>query len=192
MSLTDRFIWVDLETTGLIPGTEVILEVGIKVTDLDLTPIDELQLAIWDGPRYADAWGNSEQFVKDMHTESGLHEECMMSGYTLSQARGEILGFLEGLGVGALQFGETQPTEPMCGSSVAFDRKFLDFYMPESAKLFGYRNVDVSTLKELCKALNPGVYEDIPTAIGAHRVLDDLTDTIGEYVFYRDNFLVVA
>jgi oligoribonuclease len=191
VSISDRLIWVDIETTGLIPGAEVILEVGCKVTDIDLTLIDDFQVAIWDSPRYEDAWNNSDQFVKDMHTTSGLHEECMTSGVTLTQARGAFKDFLTGFGVGILQPEETQPSEPMCGSSVAFDRKFLDYYMPESSSLFGYRNVDISTIKELCKALAPTIYEDVPTPAGLHRVLPDLDDTIGEFTFYRDNFLVI-
>jgi len=191
VTISDRLIWTDIETTGLVPGTDVILEVGFVITDIDLTVVDDFQVPIWDDATYSVAYNNADEYVKNMHTVSGLHEECLENGLTFRQARERIADWLEGHGVGFFSLPDTQPQEPLCGSSVGFDRKFFDFYMPEVTGRFGYRNVDISSLKELCAALAPNTYEGVPVAVGAHRVLSDINDTIGEYEFYREEFLVV-
>lgn len=192
-----RFFFVDIETTGLLPANEVILEVGIKIVDPRLRLIDEYDVVVWDSPHYdkvfdalkerAALGDHNARFVLDMHDKSGLWGDAQANGLTVDRAAHEVAEFLIGHGIS----NDRKTGDPMCGSSIAFDRSHLDFHMPSVSSLFHYRNVDTSTIKELCRRMNPGLYSRLETNTvkqEKHRALDDIDDTIGELKFYRDNF----
>lgn len=183
----DRMVWVDLETMGLEPTTDPVIEIGFRITDNELRTIDDLQLIVWDSPYFDKCWDDVSDYVRNMHELSGILEEkdTGTDVYTIPEAHDRVMTFLTGHGI--------QRTEPLCGSSVQFDRSMLDEQYPDVSALFSYRNIDISTLKELCRRLNPGVYsrlEEVAPAKKAHRVLSDLEDTINEFRFYRDEFLI--
>lgn len=181
--MTDRFVFVDIETTGLEHTTELVLEIGVIITDLDLQQIDVYDSQVWESPLYDRKWESTDPFVQTMHHGNGLLEQCRAEGQTMQDAEETIAEFLKGHGVDG---------EPMCGSSVHFDRMFLAEQFPAIAECFSHRNIDVSTLKELCMRLNPELYAKLEGAAPKrerHRVIEDIEDTIGELQFYRDNFL---
>jgi oligoribonuclease len=192
MSNSDRLIWIDTETFGLDPEKDPILEVGIVITDLDLETIDERSVLVWESPYYDKKFqqlttrtDSGAKYVFNMHQQSGLWTACMRSGLSVQDATDNIQDFLRGHGVGK----EDTEKEPMCGSSVQFDRLMLEHQMPTIWEMFHYRNIDISTLKELCKRFNPRVYSLIPKKSEKHRVMPDLVETIAEASFYKDNFL---
>lgn len=185
----DRFIFVDLETMGLNPENDPVIELGFRIVDSEsLKTIDDFEVQIWDSPYFDQKWENVSEYVKDMHQKSGLYVDGV------AQPRGAVtpkialemsLDWLHGYGV--------TKEEPLCGSSVQFDRSMLKEQYPDIHDLFSYRNIDISTLKELCRRLNPDVYErleEVAPAKKLHRALSDLEDTIAEFRFYRDEFLI--
>lgn len=187
-TVTDRMVWVDLETTGLDSQNDLVLEVGIVITDLNLEIIDDYQTPVWDTPQYDRLWAARKEnfdhhYVVQMHESSGLIRACTSVGLPLDEAQKCASDFLDGHGVAG---------EPLCGSSVGFDRSFLTVWLPGVHDHFSYRNIDISSLKELCAAYRPDIYSGLEEATNqkkAHRVLDDLRDTIAEFRYYRDNFL---
>lgn len=187
---TDRFVFIDIETTGLDQTVEDVLEIGVRITDRELDTIDEFDVLIWNTPKYDQRLEQlklvPDGFVYQMHDKSGLWEAAQGSGVPEDEAERLVADFLRGHGVGP----DTE--EPMCGSSVQFDRAFLAEQYPVIHNLFSYRNIDTSTIKELCKRLNPKVYEQMEKYTSPqklHRVIPDIEDTIDELRFYRDNFL---
>lgn len=189
MTGNDRLVWVDMETTGLDPRLELPLEIGFIITNLNLDVIDQWDCMIWDTPTYDEKI--LDPFVLKMHGPegSGLLEEAQEAGVTAAEAFAEGLDFLKGHGVVKA---ERIGTEPMVGSSVQFDREWLFVHAPEIFASFHYRNIDWSTVKELCRRYNPPVYAKIDrftTKRELHRVLPDIEDSISEARFYIDNFL---
>lgn len=200
MNNLDRLVWVDLETFGLNPQTDWIIEIGIRITDLDLETIDDLEVQVWETTKYdhrlADLEGDAlngdagAKYVLEMHRKSGLWNAAQMNGISVDEATDRVKTFLDGYGVG--KFDKPEDKEPVCGSSVQFDRNMWIAQMPGIDEIFSYRNIDVSTIKELCRRYNPRVYSLLADATQQkklHRVLPDLDDTIGEFGFYKDNFL---
>jgi oligoribonuclease len=185
----DRLVWCDIETMGLEPTMHPIMEVGFVITDLDLDIIDDFDICIWDSPAYEKFWeGRAIEYVQKMHEKSGLLEACQAIGVEPIEAEKKINDFLEGYGVKDRQ-------EPLCGSSVSFDRSFLLTQFPSIEKRFHYRNIDVSSIKEVCKRYNPRVYqllEENTKKQELHRSLHDLGDTIGEFKYYLQEFLIDA
>lgn len=184
----DRFVFVDLETMGLDAAKDPIIEMGFRIIEAEtLKTIDDFDIQIWTSPYFDKCWESAIDYVKDMHQKSGLvvNGVAMPDGAVApSSALLEVLHWLQGHGVN---------NEPMCGSSVQFDREMLQEQYPDIAKLFSYRNIDVSTLKELCRRMNPGVYsrlEEVTKPKKLHRVLSDLDDTIEEFKFYSQEFLI--
>lgn len=197
--MSDRIVWVDIETTGLSHLTDVIVEVGIRITDADLKTIDEYDVTVWDSPYYdrkyeelvtrAEAGEKGPQIVLNMHDQSGLWISAREEGMTPTDAEGALVDWLEGHGIPADKL-------PMAGSSVHFDRMMIAENMPDLIKCFGHRNIDISSVKELCKILNPELYSKLdkygPPKSEKHRALDDLRDTINECAWYAENFLHVT
>jgi oligoribonuclease len=188
MSGEDRFIWCDIETSGLIPETGLILEIGFIITDTEFNEIDANAWTVWDTPTYDDF--KFDSFILNMHgdTGSGLITDARGSGWTLKDVKEDVLTWLHGHGI-------KNNKEPMCGSSVHFDQMWLLHHMPEVANQFHYRHIDTSTVKELCRRLNPSLYAKLDkytTKRELHRVLPDLEDTISEAKFYSENFLIVG
>lgn len=178
-------IWVDVETSGLDPEKDYLLEVGIVLTDR------------WGGSIAEDSWlldtvlpKEVDPFVVEMHNKSGLWNDLTDSTATLTQieATDRILDFLT---IHNIRYSSL----PMCGSSVHFDRSFLKKFLPEVEKHFHYRNIDISTLKLLCEDLNPELYAKLDSETQPakkHRAISDCYDTINEYKFYWENFLFVG
>lgn len=182
----DRLIWTDIETTGLDKEKEVLLEVGFRVTDLELKYVKGFSALIWM-PNYSFKIAHADDFVKKMHAKNVLFEDAEEHGKPIDQVGADLLKWATKLGV--------TKEDPLCGSSVQFDREWLTYLFPEVMDLFSYRNIDNSSVKELCRRYNPVLYDKLeedtkPQKI--HRVAPDLTDTINEAKFYLDNFLWVA
>lgn len=186
----ERMIWVDVETSGLDLDLDPVFEIGLLITDKWGAHIAETSFVIWeDNDLYADGLqrGRDDEYVNQMHTKSGLWAD--LEGHTFERWRAEelLISFLDENEVmrGAL---------PMCGSSVQFDRLRIERHFPNLHEEFHYRNVDISTVKELCRRLNPTLYSKISqiwTRQELHRVLPDLRDSVSEYEFYYENFFFI-
>ena len=173
-----NLVWIDLEMTGLDPDSEKIIEIATVVTSASLE-------VLADGPEIAihqtagvlaamDGW-NTEQ-----HGRSGLTERVLASACREEEAEARTLAFLE-------RYLPPQ-TSPMCGNSVCLDRRFLHRYMPRLESFFHYRNLDVSTLKELCLRWAPEKARKLVKQ-AEHRAMQDILGSIAELRFYRDELL---
>ncbi|CAH0354395.1 oligoribonuclease [Aquabacterium sp. CECT 9606] len=178
-SSDQNLIWIDLEMTGLKPDTDRIIEIAVVVTDPNLTVRIE-------GPVFAvhqsdemlngmDAWN------KGTHGRSGLIDRVKASTVDEDQAVQAVIAFLK-------QYVPANKS-PMCGNSICQDRRFLANYMPKLEAFFHYRNLDVSTLKELAKRWKPGLAEGFKKA-QKHTALADIHESIDELAYYREHFLV--
>lgn len=178
MSANDtNLIWLDLEMTGLEPEHDVILEIASIVTDSDLNILEE-------GPVFAihqsdDVLDNMSQWCIDTHGKSGLTQRCRESQITLKTAEQETLAFFAKW--------VAKGVSPMCGNSIGQDRRFINKYMPEFEDYFHYRNLDVSTIKELARRWKPEVLAKVSKK-GVHLALDDIRESIEELKVYRTHF----
>ncbi|VFP80420.1 oligoribonuclease [Candidatus Erwinia haradaeae] len=174
----NNLIWIDLEMTGLNPERDRILEVAILVTNSDLQVLSEgLVCTIYQSMEFLslmDKWN-----IKT-HTASGLISRVQNSQESERSAEISILKFLKTL--------IPAKCSPMCGNSIAQDRRFLFKYMPDLENYFHYRYLDVSTLKELARLWKPEILLGFKKQ-GMHRALDDIYDSIAELVYYRQNFI---
>jgi oligoribonuclease len=173
-----RLIWIDMEMTGLRPDSDRIIEVALVVTDAALAVIAEAQVlvvhqddATLDG---MDSWNQST------HARTGLTDKVKASTLIEKDVEERMLAFLR----------EHVPPKasPMCGNTICQDRRFLARWMPELEDYFHYRNLDVSTLKELCKRWQPDVARGW-TKQGKHEALADIYESIDELKYYRDHFI---
>ncbi len=169
-----RLIWIDLEMTGLDSNTDEIIEIATIVTDAELQEIATgPEIAIYtplERLRQMDEW-NTRQ-----HTESGLVTRCVESDVSLAEAERRTLDFLADH--------VPEGVSPMCGNSICQDRRFMARLMPDLEAWFHYRNLDVSTLKELARRWAPEVAEAVEKD-SSHRALDDIRDSITELRHYR-------
>ena len=171
-----RFVWCDLEMTGLEPENCAIIEMGIIITGPDLKPIAELERAIWQPE---DVLLRMEPFVKMMHTKNGLLERVRKSEFSLRTAEKDATALVSQ----HIDFGEGI----LAGNSIHTDRMFLTKYMPGFDKFLHYRMIDVSSLKILTKAWfpkAPGRTKDDAN----HTVLSDLRSSIAELAHYKQTF----
>lgn len=176
-----RLIWVDMEMTGLNPAVDRIIEIAIVVTDNALQVVAQSEaIAIAQPDSVLDAM---DQWNKATHGRSGLIDRVKASRSSEADAEQAMLAFLAPL----------VPTgkSPMCGNSVCQDRRFMARYMPQLEAWFHYRNLDVSTLKELCKRWRPDLAKGF-TKRGAHTALADIVESIDELRYYRERFLIVS
>lgn len=170
-------VWIDLEMTGLDPDVDVILEIAVVVTDGSLESIIE-------GPElviHADdpALDTMAPVVQEMHALSGLTDAVRKSTATVAEAERLALEFVKGH--------IPEPGQaPLAGNSVHADRAFLRKHMPDLEAWCHYRNVDVSTIKELARRWNPNVLEKAPEKGGGHRALADIRESINELKYYRE------
>lgn len=173
--------WMDLEMTGLEPGRHVIVEIATLLTDDHLNVIAEgPDLVIHATPEELAEMGD---FVTAMHTTSGLLPQITASTITVAEAQAQTLAFLR-------EHISEPRSVPLCGNSIGTDRRFLQEYMPDLEAFFHYRNVDVSTIKELAKRWHPDVLGARPEKATAHRALDDIRESIAELVHYRDALFI--
>ncbi len=181
MSQQDNLVWMDLEMTGLEPERDVIIEIATIVTDSDLNVIAEGPvMAIHQPTVLLDAM---DEWNTRTHGNSGLVDRVKNSSTRCREAEQQTLAFLRQ----HVKAG----TSPLCGNSIHQDRRFLVKYMPELEAFFHYRNLDVSTLKELAKRWNPAVVSSFDKA-GTHQALDDIRESIAELAHYRQGFLQLA
>lgn len=167
---------MDLEMTGLDPRRCVIVEIATIITDDDLNVIAEGPDLVINQPESALA--EMDDVVVAMHTRSGLLEAIRASTVTHEEALTSTLEFLR------RQVREPRSV-PLCGNSIATDRRFLAAHMPELEDFFHYRSVDVSTIKELAKRWHPEQFRAAPRKAGGHRALDDIRESIAELRYYR-------
>ena len=178
--MADYIVWVDCEMTGLEVSVDEICEIGVVVTDGDLNVQDPgLQLVI--KPSDA-ALANMGDFVRQMHTDSGLITE-IPEGITMAEAEAQVLEYIK-------QWVKEERTAPLAGNSIGTDRMFLNRQMPQLDTFLHYRNIDVSSLKELSRRWYPRVYFQLPKKTGNHRALADILESIQELRYYRKAILV--
>jgi oligoribonuclease len=173
--------WMDLEMTGLDATRDVIVEIATLITDDDLELIAEgPDLVVHHPPDALEVMGD---YVREMHTRSGLLEQIAASTVSLDDAGAQTLAFLQ-------EHIDEPGTVPLCGNSIGTDRRFLTAYLPDIENFLHYRSVDVSTIKELARRWNPQALEGLPEKKEGHRALDDIRESLDELRFYRKALFV--
>jgi oligoribonuclease len=173
-----NLIWIDLEMTGLYPDKDRIIEIAVVVTDAHLNNrVEGPVFAIHQSDATLDAMDN---WNKGTHGKSGLIDRVKASTIDEAEATKQTIAFLK-------QY-VPKGKSPMCGNSICQDRRFLANYMPELEDFFHYRNLDVSTLKELARRWKPGILDGFKKA-QAHTALADIQESIEELAYYREHFL---
>lgn len=176
-----NLVWLDCEMTGLDPETERLIEIAVVVTGPNLEPrIEGPVLVIHQSDEQLD---RMDSWNKGTHGRSGLIDKVKASTVTEAQAEQEILDFLSKY--------VPKNSTPMCGNTISQDRRFLVKYMPRLEAFFHYRNLDVSTLKELAKRWRPEVYGAFKKQ-QKHTALADVHESIDELAHYRQHFLKVG
>jgi oligoribonuclease len=176
----NRLVWLDMEMTGLDPEKERIIEVAVVVTEPDLTIVAEGPvLAIHQPDSLLDAM---DSWNKSTHGKSGLIDKVKASTTSEAQAEDILIAFL----AQHVPAGKS----PLCGNTISQDRRFMFLYMPRLEQFFHYRNLDVSTLKELARRWRPDVYKSFEKK-SRHEALADIHDSIEELKHYREHFLKV-
>ena len=177
---SDRLVWIDCEMTGLDINNDELVEIAVVVTDFDLNILDPgLDIVIKPD---ASALENMGDFVRNMHTSSGLIEE-IPNGVSVAEAEYQVLEYV-------LRFVPADQRAPLAGNSIGTDRAFLAKYMPRLDKQLHYRNVDVSSIKELAHRWFPRAYFNAPAKDGGHRALADILESIRELAYYRQSVFV--
>jgi len=173
-------IWMDLEMTGLDPERERIIEIAVLITDNALEIVAEGPDLVVHQPEslleQMDDWNRKH------HGASGLTERVRASQVSEAEAEAQVLAFL--------REHVKQGAAPLAGNSIHQDRRFLRRYMPQIDDYLHYRNVDVSSVKELVKRWYPAVYSKRPSKVGTHRALDDIRESVAELRYYRDQVFV--
>lgn len=171
----DRLVWIDCEMTGLDLGVDELVEIAIIVTDFELRPLDP-GFSIVIKP-HASALANMNEFVTQMHRSSGLLDE-IPDGVSVEEAEFQALDYIQ-------RFVPLEGKAPLAGNTIGTDRMFLAKYMPLVDRWLHYRNVDVSSVKELSRRWYPRAYIHAPAKDGGHRALADIRESIRELEYYR-------
>jgi oligoribonuclease len=175
----DRLVWVDMEMSGLLPETDRILEIAMIVTDGDLNIVAEGPVLVVHQEDAVldrmDAWN------KGTHSKSGLIDKVKASTLTEVEVEAECLAFLKQHVKSSIS--------PMCGNTIHQDRRFMNRYMPKLEAYFHYRNIDVSTIKELCKRWQPEVAKGFSKQ-QAHTALADIIESVEELRYYREKLFI--
>ncbi len=174
----NNLVWLDLEMTGLLPEQDCIIEIATIVTDSELNVLEE-------GPIFAihqsdETLNGMDEWNTRQHGRSGLVDRVRESRITTLEAARETLDFI--------QRHVPAGKSPMCGNSICQDRRFMYRLMPELEAYFHYRNLDVSTLKELARRWSPEVYKGYRKE-SSHLAMDDIRDSINELKHYREHFI---
>ena len=176
----DRLVWIDCEMTGLDVAVDQLVEVAVVVTDFELAILDPgFDIVIKPDQSALD---NMNDFVREMHASSGLLE-AIPDGVSLGEAQDAVLDYIR-------RFAPTPQTAPLAGNTIGTDRSFLTRYMPRVDSHLHYRNVDVSSIKELVRRWLPRVYFNAPEKGGGHRALADILESIRELEYYRRTAIV--
>lgn len=174
-SENDRLVWIDCEMTGLDLAVDELVEIAIVVTDFELNVLDPgFQIVIKPDDS---ALANMGEFVTEMHRSSGLLDE-IPHGVSLADAEFQALEYIQ-------RFAPLEGKAPLAGNTIGTDRMFLAKYMPRVDRWLHYRNVDVSSIKELSRRWYPRAYFNAPTKNGGHRALADILESIRELAYYR-------
>lgn len=176
----DRLVWIDCEMTGLDVAIDQLVEVAVVITDFELNIVD-LGFNIVIKPDQS-ALDNMSDFVQHMHESSGLLE-AIPDGVSLSEAQDAVLNYIR-------EFVPTAQHAPLAGNTIGTDRAFLAKYMPRVDSHLHYRNVDVSSIKELVRRWMPRIYFNAPEKDGGHRALADILESIRELAYYRKTAFV--
>lgn len=170
-------VWIDLEMTGLEPDRHAIVEIATLVTDDELAIVAEgPDLVVHQPPK---VMAKMDEFVRLMHTKSGLLPKIEASTVSLADAGAQTLAFIK-------EHVAEPRTVPLCGNSIGTDRRFLARYLPEIEEFLHYRSIDVSTVKELARRWYPEVMRGRPDKEGRHRALDDIKESVEELRYYRE------
>ncbi len=177
MARNENLVWIDLEMTGLDPETDLIIEIATIVTDADLNVLAE-------GPVIAvhqsnEALNRMDEWCTNTHGSTGLTQRVKDSTVSEAEAERQTVEFLK-------QYVD-KGVSPICGNSIGQDRRFLVKYMKELEAFFHYRNLDVSTIKELARRWRPEVASSFKKE-GVHLALNDIQESIGELKHYREHF----
>lgn len=174
----NHLVWLDMEMTGLDPDRDRVIEVAMIVTDGDLNEV--AQSPVWVIHQPDAVLDAMDEWNKNTHGKSGLLDRVRASTHDEVTASSEILAFLV----------EWSPRRgsPMCGNSICQDRRFMARHLPAVEDWFHYRNLDVSTLKELCRRWRPALAKGVVKK-GAHTALADIQESIEEMRYYRQHFL---
>jgi oligoribonuclease len=167
--------------TGLDVEKDSLVEIAVLITDSDLNILDEAGLNVVIKPR-PDSLAQMGDFVTQMHQESGLLP-LLADGLDIADAQQMILDYVKG-------FAPEERTAPLAGNSIGTDRMFLNRYMPKLDAHLHYRNIDVSSVKELTRRWFPKVYFQLPKKSGGHRALADIKESIAELRYYRQTVFV--
>src|SRR5688572_22580074 len=174
----NRLIWIDMEMSGLDPDADRVLEVAIVITDADLNTVAEAPTLV---VHQSDAvLGGMDKWNTDTHGKSGLTDRVRASTLTEREVEEKMVAFLADY--------VPPRVSPMCGNSVHQDRRFMARHLPQLEAFFLYRNLDVSTLKELARRWKPQIMAGL-TKHGKHEALADIYESIDELKYYREHFL---
>ena len=166
-----------MEMTGLNPDSDKIIEIAMIITDSDLNVL--AQSEVYAIHQSDEILNNMDKWNTETHTRTGLVERVKSSTYSETQVETELLQFM--------QTWLPEKATPMCGNTIHQDRRFMVRHMPKLENYFHYRNLDVSTIKELARRWSPAVYKGVVKK-GSHKALDDIVESIEELKHYRDTF----
>ena len=180
-SENDRLVWIDCEMTGLDLSVDELVEVAVVITDFELNVIDPgFQIVIKPDDS---ALAHMNDFVTKMHESSGLLDE-IPNGVSLADAEFQVLEYIQRF--------VPEGKAPLAGNTIGTDRMFLARYMPRVDRWLHYRNVDVSSVKELARRWYPRAYFNAPAKDGGHRALADIRESVRELAYYRETVFVDA
>lgn len=180
MNIPEYLVWIDCEMTGLDPEKDCLVEIAVVITDIQLNVVDKgLDLVIKPRP---ESLAGMDDYVRNMHTTSGLINE-FDNGLELEDAEAQVLDYIK-------KYVPTAKLSPLAGNTIGTDRMFISRYMPNLDAHLHYRNIDVSTIKELAKRWFPKAYFQAPKKVGGHRALADILESIDELRHYRQSVFV--
>jgi oligoribonuclease len=174
----DNLIWLDMEMSGLLPDSDVILEVAMVITDQHLNVVAESPVLVVHQPD--PILDSMDDWNKKHHGKSGLIERVKESSHSVAEVEELMLAFVKKY--------VPKGKSPMCGNSICQDRRFMARYMPRLEAYFHYRNLDVTVFKELAKRWRPVLYNGFKK-VSRHEALSDIYESIDELKYYREHFL---